>query len=31
VMAKETRNGLHLGRPIAQTAKQALDLAISLS
>jgi hypothetical protein len=32
VMAKETdRRGLHLGRPIAQTARKALDLAISLS
>ena len=32
VMAKETnKRGLHVGRPIAQTAKQALDLAISLS
>jgi hypothetical protein len=31
VMAKETVGGLHLGRPIAQTARKALDLAISLS
>ncbi len=31
VMAKEISGGLHLGRPIAQTAKQALDLALSLS
>jgi hypothetical protein len=31
VMARETERGLHLGRPIAQTARQALDLAISLS
>ena len=31
VMARETSGGLHLGRPIAQTARQALDLAISLS
>jgi hypothetical protein len=31
-MAKEVNNrGFHIGRPIAQTAKQALDLAISLS
>jgi len=32
VLAKEVNNrGFHIGRPIAQTAKQALDLAISLS
>lgn len=32
VMAKEIdEKGFHLGRPIAQTARRALDLAISLS
>ena len=32
VMAKEVdERGLHLGRPLAQTARKALDLAISLS
>ena len=31
VMAEYNTRGLHLGRPIAQTAKQALDLAITLS
>lgn len=32
VMAREVdERGLHLGRPIAQTAKRALDLALSLS
>lgn len=31
VMAERNERGLHLGRPIAQTARQALDLAISLS
>jgi hypothetical protein len=31
-MAKEVdEKGFHLGRPIAQTARRALDLAISLS
>ena len=32
VMAREVdKRGLHLGRPIAQTARKALDLALSLS
>ena len=31
VLAEQDSHGLHLGRPIAQTARQALDLAISLS
>lgn len=31
VMAEYSTGGLHLGRPIAQTAKKALDLAIALS
>lgn len=31
VMAERDEFGLHLGRPIAQSARQALDLAISLS
>ena len=31
IMAERDEHGLHLGRPIAQTARQALDLAISLS
>jgi hypothetical protein len=32
VMAQEVdKRGLHLGRPIAQTARKALDLALSLS
>lgn len=32
VMAREVNErGLHFGRPIAQTARKALDLAISLS
>jgi len=31
VMARKIERGPHLGRPIAQTAKQALDLAFSLS
>jgi hypothetical protein len=30
-MAERDEHGLHLGRPIVQTARQALDLAISLS
>lgn len=31
IMAEYDSGGLHLGRPIAQSARQALDLAISLS
>lgn len=31
VMAERDERGLHLGRPIAQSARKALDLAISLS
>ena len=31
IMTEKDERGLHLGRPIAQTAKQALDLAITLS
>jgi len=31
VMVERDERGLHLGRPIAQSARKALDLAISLS
>jgi hypothetical protein len=31
IMAEYDSHGLHLGRPIAQTAKSAIELALSMS